>query len=354
MKQSLVSVIVPIYNTADYLERCLDSITRQTYPNIEILLIDDGSTDTCPELCEEWVQKDRRIKVIHKSNEGLGMARNTGIEYASGEYLCFFDSDDYIDLQTIEKSCGLALRTKADVVCFGYHRVSGHGRVIRTFIPNTPKTEYQGTEIQTFFLPELIQSDPNRKVRTNLTMSAWASLYSKKLIDEAGWRFVSERQIISEDYYSLLYLYKHVKKAAVLPEACYFYCENQGSLTNTYKKDRYEKICVYYREALNVCRTLGYGPEVEKRLSYTYFSNVFLAMKQIMASRCPDGEKAQMIKNMIQDELCQRILREIRGDRLPFTWRLYLTAMEKKNTGLCCFLLRMQNLRRSLMKRRVL
>lgn len=90
MKQGLVSIVVPVYNTGKYLNRCMNSIVKQTYSNIEVILIDDGSTDNSSDLCDEWTEKDERIKVIHKLNAGLGMARNTGIENANGEYICFF------------------------------------------------------------------------------------------------------------------------------------------------------------------------------------------------------------------------------------------------------------------------
>ena len=90
MEVGLVSVVLPIYNVEKYLDRCIESVINQTYKNLEILLVDDGSPDSCPQKCEEWAKKDERIKVIHKTNAGLGYARNTGIENASGEYICFF------------------------------------------------------------------------------------------------------------------------------------------------------------------------------------------------------------------------------------------------------------------------
>ena len=96
MSSPLVTIVVPIYNVEKYLTRCVDSIINQTYQNLEIILVDDGSPDNCPRICDEYAKKDHRIKVIHKINAGLGMARNTGIENATGKYICFFDSDDYI------------------------------------------------------------------------------------------------------------------------------------------------------------------------------------------------------------------------------------------------------------------
>ena len=97
-----VSVVLPIYNVEQYLERCVNSVVNQTYTNLEIILVDDGSPDNCPQMCEDWKKRDSRIKVVHKKNAGLGMARNSGIEVATGEYICFFDSDDYVKRDIID------------------------------------------------------------------------------------------------------------------------------------------------------------------------------------------------------------------------------------------------------------
>ena len=104
MEKELISVVIPVYNVEKYLKRCVESVVNQTYKNLEIILVDDGSPDECPQICDKLSKEDERIKVIHKSNQGLGMARNTGIENATGKYICFFDSDDYVELTTIEKS----------------------------------------------------------------------------------------------------------------------------------------------------------------------------------------------------------------------------------------------------------
>lgn len=116
----LVSVVLPIYNVAPYLNRCMQSIVNQSYKNLEIIMVDDGSTDTCGELCDKWSNHDNRIKVVHKANAGLGEARNTGIENATGEYICFFDSDDYLRLDAIEVAVSSALQKQSDVVLWGW------------------------------------------------------------------------------------------------------------------------------------------------------------------------------------------------------------------------------------------
>ena len=99
----IVTVIIPVYNVEKFLDRCVQSVVNQTYKNLEIILVDDGSPDNCPAMCDEWSRKDSRIKVVHKRNAGLGMARNTGIENANGKYIFFFDSDDYVDESIVER-----------------------------------------------------------------------------------------------------------------------------------------------------------------------------------------------------------------------------------------------------------
>ena len=98
----LISVIVPIYNVEKYLARCVDSIVNQTYKNLEIILVDDGSPDRCPQMCDDYAEKDSRIKVVHKKNGGLSDARNAGMAVATGEYISFIDSDDWIETSMFE------------------------------------------------------------------------------------------------------------------------------------------------------------------------------------------------------------------------------------------------------------
>ena len=137
MGQDLISVVVPIYNVEQYLDRCISSIVAQTYRELEILLIDDESTDSSPKICDRWARKDERIRVIHKTNAGAGMARNTGIEHASGKYMCFFDSDDYVAPNAIETAYNAAVKHQADVVVYGAARVDESQKILWTMVPQT-------------------------------------------------------------------------------------------------------------------------------------------------------------------------------------------------------------------------
>ena len=102
-KHSLISVIVPIYKVQDYLKECIESIINQTYSDIEVILVDDGSPDRCPQMCDEWAKRDSRIRVVHKKNGGLSSARNAGLDVAKGEYISFVDSDDFVEETMLEE-----------------------------------------------------------------------------------------------------------------------------------------------------------------------------------------------------------------------------------------------------------
>lgn len=342
MTEGLISVVIPIYNVEKYLNRCLESVTCQTYRKLEIILVDDGSPDRCPDICEEWAQKDARIRVIHKQNAGLGMARNTGIEYATGEYICFFDSDDYIVPDALEAAYKLASREKADVVCFGFSRIDSEGNTVAQFIPKTPKASYSGSEVQSVFLPELVASDPITGRASDLQMSAWACLYSLKRIRAVGWRFVSEREIISEDVYSNLRFYRYVTKVAVLAKPLYCYCENATSLTQTYRADRYQRIKYFYEESMKVCDECGYNADVCHRLSLTFLSFTIAALKQEMCAPTETRKRYRKVKSILQDPLLVDILQKCKNDKIGFPKKLFFLAARLRLYAICVILLTLQ------------
>lgn len=137
MSDSIISVIVPIYNTGKYLNRCVDSIANQTYRELEIILVDDGSTDNCSNICDEYAFKDNRIKVIHKSNGGLSSARNAGLDVATGDFISFVDSDDWIEIDALEKLVTTIKNSNSSVCCMKNYIVDYKYNIIRNQANNT-------------------------------------------------------------------------------------------------------------------------------------------------------------------------------------------------------------------------
>ena len=132
---SLVSVIIPVYNVEKYLHRCLNSVKNQSFKNLDVILIDDGSTDKSGEICENYCKEDFRFRVIHQKNRGQATARNLALDMAKGDYICFVDSDDYIEKTMIETLYNSITNNNADIAVCGYNRVNETGELIKTFFP---------------------------------------------------------------------------------------------------------------------------------------------------------------------------------------------------------------------------
>ena len=333
MIKGLATIILPIYKVEKYLDRCLNSVVSQTYKNLEIILVDDSSPDRCPQMCEDWEKKDSRIKVIHKENAGLGMARNTGIEHATGEYVFFFDSDDYVALDTVEKVFQVAERTGAELIMYGHKDVDGNGNIKNTIIPFFEKEYFEGAEIQNVFLADMVASISGVSKNGNIWMSAWGSAFSNMLIQRANFRFVSERKLISEDVYSLLCLMKDVKSVAIIPEAFYFYCENGASLTHTYRSDRYPQIKMLYNACIEKCDELGYEQDVKERFAYVYTSFVISAMKMIASSDLNTKEKRKNVSEIVNDELMQKLIHRLNDRNEAIMRRLLFLAIRNRWTA---------------------
>lgn len=334
----LVSVVIPVYNVSKYLHRCLDSMVNQTYRNLEIILVDDGSTDSSPAICEQWAQQDSRVCVIHKKNAGLGMARNTGLEHATGKYICFFDSDDYIDPKTIEVAVQTARRERADIVTFGMTFVDRDGGPVWQRIPAADRACYAGSEIQELFLPCLFHYEPPEIEIKNLILSACSCLFSMDLINRCEWRFVSEREIISEDAYSLLGLYNYVERVAVLSKALYYYCENDTSLTRSYRADRFDKNKHFYIKCLELCDKYEYSEIVRRCCANPFLGNVIGMLKQEAAFH----DKKEVIKRLrviLNDDLLQSALKIKEHDYSEQKKQILFWVMRHRYCHLCYALL---------------
>lgn len=338
----LVTVIIPVYNVEKYLDRCLDSVVGQTYTNLEILLIDDGSPDRCPQMCDEWEKKDSRIKVIHKQNAGLGMARNTGMEHATGDYICFVDSDDYLAKDTIALAQSMARKKQADVVLYGITYVDHTGCAIKACAPETTVEEYNEREVQEDFLPALMGEDPKTGTSIGLPLSVCCMMFSRNLTEKANWKFISEREIISEDNYAILELFRDVNCVAVLKQALYHYCDNNASLSRTYRPDRYAKNKRFYLQCIELCKRCGYSERVIRRCTEPFLGNTMAAMKQEV-THCSRTEATAHLRSIIDDDLLQSVLRKKRGDKTNLKKRILYWAIRNKQYGLCYVLLAAKN-----------
>lgn len=220
MKQGKkISLIVPIYNVENYLPSCIDSILNQTYEDIEIILVDDGSPDNCPAICDEYSKKDRRIRVIHQKNKGLSGARNTGIENAQGEYLIFVDSDDTVEPTMVEDLYTYAEEQGCKIVACGRYYVFEDGERICKIADNENKIYSFGDAMQ------------EMNTYTLFDMSAWAKIYRKELFQEI--RFPEGK--LSEDYYIMYKLFDLAQSVGYVAKPLYNYLQRQSSISRNKK-----------------------------------------------------------------------------------------------------------------------
>lgn len=301
MNSPLVTVVVPVYNVEKYLDRCIDSIVSQTYKNLEIILVDDGSPDNCPQMCDSWAEKDNRIRVVHKKNAGLGMARNSGMEIATGSYIFFVDSDDYLDRNTVEKSVDIATSSQAQVVMFGHSDFDDYGNITPLKM-KTDKLYFEGEELFNDLLSGLFVYDRGLGVRTGNKM------FSLALFKDNNLQYKSEREIISEDAFFVLQLFKYVKKAAILPENLYFYYQNPKSLTSTFRKDRQEKNNLFLLKSLKEIEANNYPECVAKSLKVRYHAYTISALKQILNSDLSDNLKKDKVYQILEDKTLNETL----------------------------------------------
>lgn len=338
MKQDLVTVIVPIYNVEKYLNQCVRSIVDQTYRNLEILLIDDGSPDNCPRMCEEWAARDSRVRVIHKENQGLGMARNTGIEHATGEYVCYFDSDDYVDVRTIEIALTALKKNHADYALFGYCHLFPDGST-SSFQMEKQKTVFTGPEIRDELLPWLIQQARPHESKCPFAFSAWSGLLRRSLVEDHRIQFLSEKQIISEDTLYLLELYSKLRKVVLIPEALYFYRVNPASLTKTYQKERQIKNNAFLAASQEMAMKLGYSPEIRIRLIMLYHGFTLEAMKHIIRMSVPYRQKRQLLSDFFTDRVIVGSITRDTISRRGVEMALFLVCLKLKLQFPCFALL---------------
>lgn len=222
-----VSIIVPIYNVERYLDRCLNSLLNQTLHDIEIILVDDGSPDNCPNLCDEYAQKDSRIKTIHKKNGGLSDARNAGLNMAIGEYVAFVDSDDYTSIEAYETLYNKAIETDADIVYAGFKMQNSDGTDHKCFVLDQT---WKNQEVILFLKSMIFDNKPDSDT---IWMSVWNGIYKRTIIEQNEIRFLSERVYLSEDIIFHTMLIPLCEKIVCIPKTFYHYCYNGTSLTHS-------------------------------------------------------------------------------------------------------------------------
>ena len=258
MEKDLISIIIPVYKVEKYLEKCIESVLKQTYTNLQVILVDDGSPDNCGKICDEYAKKDSRIEVIHKVNGGLSDARNVGIAKAKGKYIGFVDSDYYIKEDMYEILINLIKEYDADVsICNLYDVIEG-----KEYIRNKENgiKEYNRIDI----LKEVL-------LDKNIQSYAWNKLYKKELFNEIKYPIGKKY----EDIGTTFYIFEKCNKVVVTSEPEYYYLKRADSLVNNVT----ESTVLDYTEII-IQRYLYTQKNIEELRKY---NNYYLAKTLITA-----------------------------------------------------------------------
>lgn len=321
-----ISAIIPVYNVEKYLDKCIESVINQTLKDIEIILVDDESPDNCPQMCDQYAKNDNRIKVVHKKNEGFGIGRNYGIDIATGEYLAFIDSDDFIDTCTFEHFYKLAKDNNLDAIYYKFDRKT------------TERIEY-GTPIETIIIYDnkskqelmlnIIASDST--TTNKVECSSCCALYSSSIIKSNNIRFHSEREIISEDLIFNLDFLSHATRVALNEGRHYHYRINELSTTRTLREDRVVKNLQLHNIVKENLATWDIDShEGKKRNDILFIGNNRTAIQQYMSSPLPYSKKKVWLKEQLSIPLWQTIYETLNWKELPNYPKIFFYLCAKK------------------------
>ena len=313
----LVSVIIPVYNTAQYLNKCVQSVCDQTLTDWEIILVDDGAKDESPQMCDKWAQEDERIHVIHKENEGLGLTRNAGLRIAKGEFVCFLDSDDTIDTETLSYCVDTLIRENADACFYGRKTQGKDGSfTVNHRIPS--KLTFSGEEIKKEFAKIYIGYLPDEDSTSYIQASACCGMYRRRIIEENGLTFLSERICLSEDTFFNLNFCNYAKKVLIIPKDFYNYTYNVNSLTKSYNPNKINQTKSYIEYLWKYKDIYADMDKIEKRIAYSFYIyfrhameyeikaweiNGFIKTYKRIRTLCRDSVLINQTKKISLDEL---------------------------------------------------
>ena len=321
----LISVIVPVYNVEKYLRQCLESLLHQTYPNTEIIMVNDGSKDRSGVICDEYAEKYDFVKVVHKENAGLGMARNTGMEQMTGKNVTFVDSDDWLNRDLLEILYKSLISNHVDFCKSGFQRVKNDGTVVS--VTKYKNEIFEGDRAKKELLPRMVGSSPSQ--HDSVEMCVWGGLYNAEIIQSHNLKFPSERELISEDLVFNIDYMQYANGGYTIDALGYNYRVNDHSLTMAYRPDRYKACSNFYIEMEKKLKNLGYDDMTLLRLKRMFFIHVRMCIRQAISKLSLKQNRAY-IQTICSDSLLRNVIDSYPVNRLGFRQAMFLYLIECK------------------------
>lgn len=296
----MISVIVPVFNAEKTLYTCISSLKEQTFTDLEIILVNDGSTDSSMKVCDELVRKDTRISVYHVENGGPARARNIGLEHASGEYIGFVDADDFVSKHMYQTLFKAAQKDNADIVLCSYCEINGKNK--RDIKHNFGEQKYTGAEIKDKLLSQFYCSDI-----VGLS-SLWNKLYRKSFLDEHALR-MDEALIRAEDYWFNFEALMQARCVSTIEDVLYYYQDNPQSIMHKVRENQFENWVKNRKKLLKYNESLGFELD-RQQFYYRFVYNVSVYLLEL--AKCKNNDK---IKEILNDEFYLRAVKQV--SKLP-------------------------------------
>lgn len=319
----MISIIVPVYNVEKYLNKCIESIINQTYRNLEIILVDDGSPDKCPEICDSYAQKDSRIKVIHKKNEGLINARKSGLEIAQGEYIGFVDGDDWIEPEMYEMFAKQIEKYSPDMVLSDFYY--DNGKELSNSEQLFDREYYDKEDLKNFIYPKMLFSGTYYKFGVN--PCCWSKIYKKELIKK-NLPLVDGKIKMGEDAAFTYPCLIDAQSAATIKKPCYHYISNPESMTKSYDKNLKNIIFLPYNRIKE--KSIEAGIDLGHQTDYYL---IFLANYLLRNEITSDNYKSG-VNLLLKNQSIINAARAVRLSALPIHTKLLVTALKLKSSAL--------------------
>ncbi|MBR4004181.1 MAG: glycosyltransferase family 2 protein [Clostridia bacterium] len=321
-EQDLISVIVPIYKVEKYIEKCLHTITNQSYKNLEIVLVDDGSPDNCPKICDDWAKKDKRIKVIHKQNGGVMSAWTTGFKFSTGKYTTFCDPDDYYEFNAIEKLYKPLKENNADMSICGIKVVYANKTINRPAFEDKICGVFENEEL------EKIKVKSVNQINSYFPLYKCNKLFKSSLIKN-NLKYCDEKVSLGDDCCITLGSLLDSKKIVVIEDFLYNYIQRTTSIIHAYN----EKLLLQFETLLNCIKTLITDKNYfnEKTICYEQTRMLFILSRNFINSSNTKKEKKQIYKDILESDFVLKFKENKDFSSLPKLYKIFKKVFLTKN-----------------------
>lgn len=332
----LVSIIVPTYNVEKYARCCFDSLLKQSLKEIEIILVDDGATDSSGKICDEYAAKDPRVKVIHQINRGLGLSRNSGLAVATGKYIGFVDADDCVSKEMFKILYENARLYDADISYCVYKKFAVESEITDSEVKLPEVKIWSGEKEIRQYMLDRIGLPPQNKKDNLYGATVWCGLFLHKLLAKLGVQFISERQFIAEDMIFDIDVIPYCKKIVHCDVPLYYYRYNPNSLTAVYKPDRFEKNVQLYHEMYRRLGSIYQRDECFNSMSRYLLTTARIAViQEARFTKKNDWKQAcRNIKRICENTELQKVLVRYEYKKLPVKYRVTYSLMSNRSAKL--------------------